>query len=237
MTTLLLPRRPRRSTGAGSAAPVPLRVPQPVDVAPPSPGVGVARRLLEALVLAALLPLALAAALPIALVNLGTFRDPRKVLFVQPRIGQGGRTFRLMKFRTMRDVAESDFESWSGDPSARVTRFGRLLRNTHLDELPQLVNVLRGDMRLIGPRPEMVEVDAWARGAVRGFERRLALKPGLTGLAQVTQGYTPRAPEAYRRKLALDRLYARRASLRLDLAIVARTVAWMACGRGWSFRR
>jgi lipopolysaccharide/colanic/teichoic acid biosynthesis glycosyltransferase len=105
-----------------------------------------------------------------------------------------------------------------------------------LDELPQLYNVLRGEMSFIGPRPEMVEVEAWASDQIPGFTERLAIKPGITGLAQVTQGYTPRDVDAYRRKLAINREYLATLSMSRDLGIVVRTALWMLRGRGWKWR-
>ena len=95
---------------------------------------------------------------------------------------------------------------------------------------------LRGDMSFIGPRPEMAEVEAWANTEVPGFSDRLAIKPGITGLAQVTQGYTPRDAEAYRRKLAINLEYLARLSWQSDLEILGRTLVWMALGRGWKWR-
>ena len=183
------------------------------------------------------LPLALAIALPIAAINLLQFRDPRRILFSQPRVGRHGRVFRIYKFRTMRDAADDEFGSWgSGADKLRVTPFGRLLRNAHLDELPQLLNVLRGEMTFIGPRPEMVEIDAWARLRVPDFHRRLALHPGITGRSQISQGYTGKSAAAYQLKLRGDEAYRRNLSLREDLRILAGTALWMLRGRGWRWR-
>jgi lipopolysaccharide/colanic/teichoic acid biosynthesis glycosyltransferase len=193
------------------------------------------RALCLALVLAAA-PLALALGALVALANLVYFRDPRRVFFVQERVGRAGARFRIFKFRTMSEPKRSTFEAWSGNDAARVTPLGRFLRNTHLDELPQLWNVLRGDMSLFGPRPEMVEVDAWARAHVPSFPLRLAVKPGLTGLSQVTQGYTGRDIEAYRGKLAGDLAYIARFGPAQDLGLLLRTVAWVVRGRGWNWR-
>ena len=183
------------------------------------------------------LPLALLLALPIALVNWALFRDYRRILFEQERVGRRGQTFHIYKFRTMREAPDTGFASWKDESDRlRVTGFGRFLRNTHLDELPQLFNVLRGDMDFIGPRPEMVEIDGWAVQRIDGFRERNALAPGITGLAQITHGYAGMDPEAYRKKLAADLEYKDRLSLRLDLAILVRTVAWMLRGRGWRRR-
>jgi lipopolysaccharide/colanic/teichoic acid biosynthesis glycosyltransferase len=191
------------------------------------------KRLLSLLLLAVGCVPALLLALPIALVNACLFRDPRRILYTQPRVGRAGRVFWIYKFRTMREVALGDFDSWRAGDRLRVTRFGRWLRNTHLDELPQLFNVLRGEMDFIGPRPEMIAIDAWACERIPGFRERNALRPGITGLAQVTHGYAGMDVRAYRRKLAADLWYREHLSLSLDLSILARTAVWMLRGRGW----
>jgi lipopolysaccharide/colanic/teichoic acid biosynthesis glycosyltransferase len=173
-----------------------------------------------------LIPLALVLAVPIAFLNLGLHGSPRRILFAQARVGLRGRVFVLYKFRTMLDGP--------GEDCARVTRFGRFLRNTHLDELPQLLNVLRGDMCLIGPRPEMLSTERWAAGRWPDFSERLVLAPGLTGHAQITQGYTEGGDEeAYRQKLELNRRYRESLSFTGDCAILLRTALWMLRGRGW----
>lgn len=196
------------------------------------------KRLFDLAVILPLLPVALAFGLPIALLNAIVFRDPRRVFFVQERVGLRGRPFQLIKFRTMREPRDTVTESWfSGSDAARVTGFGRFLRNTHLDELPQLLNILRGDMHLVGPRPEMPDVHDWACREVPGFEARLAIRPGLTGLAQVTQGYTGASADSYVRKLGIDTTYIEGLSLRTDLEVVLRTIPWMMQGRGWQWNR
>ncbi len=196
---------------------------------------------LASLVLAAIvLPVVLVLGAVIAAVNLTIFRDPRRILFSQPRRGHRGTVFTLYKFRTMREVpthagsGSGAFASWSsGGDGLRVTHFGRLLRQTHLDELPQILNVLRGEMCFIGPRPEMLEVEAWARQHIPGFARRAALMPGITGWAQITQGYTTQEVGAYRSKLAADEFYRRNLSPMLDAWVLVRTAFWMLLARGW----
>jgi lipopolysaccharide/colanic/teichoic acid biosynthesis glycosyltransferase len=174
----------------------------------------------------ALVPFALLSAVPIALANACVQRSLRRIFFAQVRVGWRGELFVLYKFRTLHDRP--------GDDHARATRLGRFLRNTHLDELPQLWNVLRGDMCLIGPRPEMPETERWALRNCPGFVERLVLPPGLTGLAQITQGYTVGGDErAYREKSALNQRYRVQVSPGLDAAILLRTVLWMARARGW----
>jgi len=196
--------------------------------------VRVGRPLVRLVLLVVALPPALVISLPIVAVNAFLFRSLRRVLFTQERVGRAGRVFWIVKFRTMREVPASAYDSWtSGLDRLRVTSFGRFLRNTHLDELPQLVNILRGEMDFIGPRPEMVAIHDWACEHVPGFALRNALLPGVTGLAQVIQGYAGRDEAQYRRKLALDLEYLERLSLATDLEILSRTALWMARGKGW----
>jgi len=192
---------------------------------------------LDWLLLVLLLPPAVPLMVLIAVGNTLAFRDPRRVFFSQPRAGWRGQPFTMLKFRTM-DEAPCAMGSWSnGIDHLRVTRFGRFLRNTHLDELPQLFNILAGDMSFIGPRPEMMEIEQWAGEHIPGFSERLAIRPGVAGLAQVTQGYTGQDLEAYAEKLEINRAYMRDMSLALDLSIVLRTIVWMVRGKGWSWSR
>ena len=143
----------------------------------------------------------------------------RPLLFRQNRVGLGGRIFELVKFRTMRDAVDRD-----GRPlpdRERLTRIGRLLRASSLDELPQLINVLGGDMSLVGPRPLLVEyLPRYSPEQARRHE----VKPGITGLAQVAGRNGLSWPE----KFALDVYYVDHRSLALDLRILARTVAAVA---------
>ncbi len=182
------------------------------------------------------LPVLFVLAMPIVLVNLVAFRDSRLVFYSQKRVGQYGRIFRIYKFRTMAPIDGCNFAAWSDGDQNRVTAIGKILRSTHLDEIPQIFNILLGDMDLIGPRPEMVQIHNWATKNVDGFERRLALRPGITGLAQITQGYTGQCAKAYAEKLAADELYREKLSARTDLAILFRTVLWMARGKGWKWQ-
>jgi lipopolysaccharide/colanic/teichoic acid biosynthesis glycosyltransferase len=182
------------------------------------------------------LPVLFALAVPIALVNLLVFRDLRLVFYSQKRVGQYGRIFRIYKFRTMAPISGCNFAAWSDGDQNRVTNIGKILRSTHLDEIPQIFNILLGDMDLIGPRPEMVQIHNWATEHVDGFARRLTLRPGITGLAQITQGYTGQCPEAYAEKLAADESYLSNLSATQDLIILFRTVLWMARGKGWKWQ-
>jgi len=180
---------------------------------------------------------ALALGLCIAALNLLQFRSVKKVFFMQERVGYRGELFSIIKFRTMADVRGDHFKSWgSGFEGQRVTRLGRFLRNTHFDELPQLINVARGEMAFVGPRPEMVEIEEWAADNVEGFTTRLAVPPGITGYAQITQGYTGHDVEAYREKFRVADWYRGAQCLTLDLKVIGLTLIWMLRGRGWSWK-
>jgi lipopolysaccharide/colanic/teichoic acid biosynthesis glycosyltransferase len=140
--------------------------------------------------------------------------------YSQTRMGRGGKLFRIYKLRTMVNKCESlTGPRWSmpGDP--RVTGLGQFLRKTHLDELPQLINVLRGDMSLIGPRPERPEFLPELEGACPRYRERLAVRPGVTGLAQV-QLPPDTSVGSVRRKLIYDLYYIRHLSPWLDLSLV-----------------
>lgn len=154
------------------------------------------------------------------------------MLIKQTRLTKNGKTFTLYKFRSMRADAEKHCGAvFAGTDDPRITPLGRFIRKTRLDELPQLVNVLQGDMSLVGPRPERPELARDLSHKINGFHRRLGTKAGLTGLAQVVQGY-PDDTDGYRRKLAYDRLYIRRQSVALDAWILARTVGVVLKGSG-----
>jgi len=148
----------------------------------------------------------------------------RPIFFHQKRMGQGGRTYRVVKLRTMRQDAEADGQAhWAeaGDP--RTTRVGRLLRRTHLDEFPQFWNVLRGDMSLVGPRPERPELVAELEKKIPFYRARLLVKPGVTGWAQVNYGKGA-SVEGSAEKLEFDLYYIKHRSLWMDLWILLRTV-------------
>jgi lipopolysaccharide/colanic/teichoic acid biosynthesis glycosyltransferase len=143
------------------------------------------------------------------------------VLFSQERIGEGGRPFRIYKLRTMRPDTEQTLWATADDP--RVTPLGRLLRRTHLDELPQLLNVLRGEMRIVGPRPEQSGFVEQLEQAIPYYQRRHVLKPGLTGWAQVRCGYAG-SDVGSAWKVCHDLWYLKQRSLRLDAIIVLETL-------------
>lgn len=181
-------------------------------------------------VLASLIALPLL--LVLGLANLIVFRDPRKILFFQERVGLHGASFQIVKLRTMWDPRPGD-SSWGGDESPRLTPIGRFLRQSHLDELPQLWNILRGEMAVIGPRPEMRAAHDWAVEHVPGFQARLWMRPGITGLAQLRTGYTSADAAGYRAKLEVDLEYMAHLGLWMDLKVLAMTPLWMMSLKGW----
>ena len=154
------------------------------------------------------------------------------ILYSQERVGRFGDTFRIYKFRSMRVDAEANGPVWaSGQGDPRLTPVGSFLRSSHLDELPQLVNVFVGQMSLVGPRPERPQFVGNLHENIPGYHRRLLLKPGLTGLAQVHYRYDASMADV-RRKLRYDLLYVKRMCLTLDVRILAWTLLVCATGRG-----
>jgi lipopolysaccharide/colanic/teichoic acid biosynthesis glycosyltransferase len=144
-------------------------------------------------------------------------------LYTQTRLGLGGRHYKMYKIRSMyQDCERHTGPRWSTPKDPRVTPVGRFLRVTHIDELPQLVNILRGDMSLVGPRPERPELAAGLERALPCYRERLSVRPGVTGLAQVQ--LPPDVDlESVRRKLACDLYYINRVSPWLDLRIMMGT--------------
>jgi exopolysaccharide biosynthesis polyprenyl glycosylphosphotransferase len=156
---------------------------------------------------------------------------PGPVILRQTRLGEGGEPFTLFKFRTMRVDAEPAGAVWACECDPRVTTVGRFMRKARLDELPQLWNALRGDMSVVGPRPERPEFVAALEAKTPFWRRRHLVKPGITGWAQVCRGYTANAA-ATRDKLSYDLWYLRHRSLVVDLAICARTFCILFTGSG-----
>ena len=149
--------------------------------------------------------------------------SPGPIFFTQTRVGLGGRNFNVYKFRTMRTDAEVSGAKWATKDDPRVTSVGRFMRKTRLDEVPQLWNVLRGDMGFVGPRPERPEFVPWLTEQIPYFNLRHMIRPGLTGWAQVRYGYGSTLAEA-REKLEFDLYYIKHMTLGLDLLIMFETV-------------
>jgi lipopolysaccharide/colanic/teichoic acid biosynthesis glycosyltransferase len=172
----------------------------------------------------ALLLLAVAAPVMFLAGLLMKVTSPGPMFYSQVRLGSGGRPFWIYKVRTMIDRCESlSGPRWSGPGDVRVTPLGRFLRRTHIDELPQLWNVLRGDMSLVGPRPERPEIVWGLEQALPHYRERLQVRPGISGLAQV-QLPPDTDLESVRRKLAYDLLYVEHCGLWLDMRILLGTV-------------
>ena len=223
--TASLPPRLPRGRGAGG--------PDPVRTGPGAEPSAQARKCRErykrpfdlvalALAFVALGPLWLV--LGIAIAAAIRLQDGGSVLYRQPRLGRGGRIFAMLKFRTMAEDAERcTGPVWAQPGDARSTAVGRVLRRFHLDELPQVVNVLRGEMSLVGPRPERPELATRIERGCPGFARRLAVRPGIAGLAQARRcgNISPR------NKLRYDLLYIGAMGPWLDIRLCAACV-WRA---------
>jgi lipopolysaccharide/colanic/teichoic acid biosynthesis glycosyltransferase len=175
----------------------------------------------------ALVLLALTAPVMFLAALLVKLTSPGPAVYRQTRLGLGGRQYTILKLRTMyHDCERFTGACWSPEGDPRVTPVGRLLRATHLDELPQLFNILRGEMSLIGPRPERPEIVSRLQAVVPRYRERLAVRPGVTGLAQV-QSPADTDLGTVRRKLAYDLYYIEGASFSLDVRIVLATALKM----------
>jgi lipopolysaccharide/colanic/teichoic acid biosynthesis glycosyltransferase len=172
--------------------------------------------------------LVLAACLPVvAFAN--AFGNPGPLLYRQRRVGRGGREFTILKLRTMRP--DSGPSTWTQEDDPRITPVGRWLRRTHLDELPQAVNLLRGDLSVIGPRPEQPHYVSELTEKIRFYHLRHLVRPGITGWAQVKYGYAADEGDAVE-KLQYEFWYLRHQNLALDARIVGRTVRSVLRGGG-----
>jgi lipopolysaccharide/colanic/teichoic acid biosynthesis glycosyltransferase len=207
-----------------------------------------ARRVLN--IIAASVGLVLAAPIMLVVAIAVRVTSPGPIIYSQVRVGRdrrrrakglgyprrandlGGSPFRIYKFRTMRvDAEKGSGAVWASQNDPRVTPIGRVLRKYRLDELPQLLNVLLGDMNIVGPRPERPAIFQQLRGAITDYEYRQLARPGITGLAQVSQDYDSNV-EDVKRKVQFDLTYIRRQGLFEDVRIMAKTVPVVLFGRG-----
>jgi len=160
------------------------------------------------------------------------FTSPGPVLYRQKRVGEGNGEFTLMKFRTMCNDAEKETGAvWASENDARITRIGSFLRKSRIDEIPQLFNVLKGEMSFIGPRPERREFVEQLAEKIPYYGKRHFIKPGVTGWAQVRYPYGASENDALE-KLRYDLYYIKNYSITLDLIIVLETVKVVLFGRG-----
>jgi sugar transferase (PEP-CTERM system associated) len=157
--------------------------------------------------------------------------SPGPIFFRQVRVGENGKNFNVYKFRTMRSDAEANGAQWASKNDPRITIIGRFMRKTRIDEIPQLWNVLRGDMGFVGPRPERPEFVPWLAEQLPFYNLRHMIRPGLTGWAQVRYGYGATLEEA-QEKLEYDLYYLKHASVGLDLLIMFETIKIILHRRG-----
>ncbi|WP_409291944.1 sugar transferase [Peribacillus sp. SCS-37] len=154
--------------------------------------------------------------------------SPGSPFYFQERVGKGGKCFNIIKLRSMRNDAEMHGAKWAAINDPRITKVGEFIRKTRIDELPQLLLVIKGDMSLIGPRPERPMFTEQFNKEIYGFKNRLLVKPGLTGLAQVNGGYdiTPRE------KLKYDLEYIQNLAFELEVKILLKTFRIVFTGEG-----
>lgn len=168
-------------------------------------------------------------AVPMVLIALKIKSEsPGPAIYSQERVGLGGEIFKVYKFRSMYVDAERRGAQWAQGDDPRVTPFGRVMRKTRLDEVPQFWNIVRGDMSLIGPRPERPAFCEAFEERIRGWHYRTKVRPGLSGLAQVEGGYDLLPRE----KVVLDLEYIENRSVGMDLAIMLRTLGVVKTGEG-----
>lgn len=153
---------------------------------------------------------------------------PGSAFFLQERVGYRGKYFKVIKLRSMGVEAEKNGAQWATQNDPRITKVGSFIRKTRIDELPQLVNILKGEMTLIGPRPERPVFTAQFNDEIPGFIKRLQVRPGLTGWAQVNGGYEIEPKD----KLLLDLYYIKNQTMILDLKILLKTVKVCITGDG-----
>ena len=195
----------------------------------PSPIYIVIKRWLDILLVCISLPITLPIMIFTAIIIY--HEDKGKILFTQKRIGQGGKEFTIYKFRSMVSDSEKDGAKFAQTNDERITKIGKFIRQTRIDELPQFFNILKGDMSLIGPRPEQKVFVEQFEQAIPFYNYRHIVKPGLSGWAQVTQGYASDTEET-QVKIEYDFYYIKNFSFLLDLVTIAKTIRIIMTGFG-----
>ncbi len=153
------------------------------------------------------------------------------IVYRQKRVGKDGKIFKIYKLRTMNRYAEKETGAvWAKRNDTRITSVGSVLRKTHIDEIPQLFNVIKGDMSIVGPRPERPEMVRGLKQLIVDYEKRLLIKPGITGVAQVWHKYDETIRDV-KKKIKYDLLYMKKMSLWLDLRVLAQTFVVVAAGK------
>jgi len=152
------------------------------------------------------------------------------VFIIMPRLGQHNKIFNLIKFRTMKEEGNNRSPTIANDP--RITKFGSFLRKTRLDEVPQMINVIRGEMSFVGPRPERPELALELEKQIPFYRERLLVKPGLTGSDQISGEYHSPIREDSLKKLQYDLFYIKNRSLYLDISIILKTIATVLSRKG-----
>lgn len=156
------------------------------------------------------------------------FESPGAAIFTQQRVGYNGKEFKILKIRSMRSDHGISGRAWTKEQDDRITKVGKFIRKFRIDEFPQFINVLKGDMSLIGPRPETPFLTEQFENEFPGFKKRLLMKPGVSGWAQVNGGYEHTPDE----KLFFDLEYINNFSLKLDVKIVFKTILVIFTGKG-----
>lgn len=162
--------------------------------------------------------------LPMLLIALAIRLDsPGRAIFKQERLGKNGKPFTMLKFRSMYTNAEENGPRWAAKNDTRCTKLGRILRKSRIDEFPQLINILKGDMSFVGPRPERACFYDEFEKYIPHFRQRLLVRPGLTGLAQVNGGYELKPEE----KIVFDLEYISKRSFKMDISCIWKTIKVM----------
>lgn len=203
---------------------------QSVDLSSPSLSYLVAKRSFD-LIVALFATVVTIALLPVIALAIKA-DSPGPVFYGQRRVGQHGREFQIIKFRSMRTDAEQNGAVWAQEGDPRVTRVGRFMRRARIDELPQLWNVIRGDMTLVGPRPERPEFTSILQSELPGYAHRHSVKPGLTGWAQIRYRYASSVQDTGK-KLEYDLYYVTHRSLLFDIKILFLTIPVILHMRGF----